>query len=161
LSGVAIFRRHMRAALKAFPRIDGRRLVHETVRRMIDTLVTDLVRESGACIRAAGPRSADDVRRAPPMIRFSERIRQEQVELKQFLHAHLYRHYRVCRMSTKARRIVTDLFNAFLAEPQLLPPEFQDRAREDRPRAIADYIAGMTDRYAIVEHRRLFAVEVS
>ena len=161
LSGVAIFRRHMRAALKAFPRIDGRRLVHETVRRMIDTLVTDLVRESGACIRAAGPRSADDVRRAPPMIRFSERIRQEQVELKQFLHAHLYRHYRVCRMSTKARRIVTDLFNAFLAEPQLLPPEFQDRAREERPRAIADYIAGMTDRYAIVEHRRLFAVEVS
>jgi dGTPase len=161
LSGVAIFRRHMRAALKEFPRLDGRRLVHETVRRMIDTLVTDLVRQSKACIRAADPRSPDDVRKAPAMIRFSDRIRQEQTELKQFLHANLYRHYRVCRMSAKARRIVTELFQAFIAEPRLLPPEFQARAREDTPRAIADYIAGMTDRYAIVEHRRLFAVEVS
>jgi len=161
LSEVAIFRRHMRAALKEFPRLDGRRLVHETVRRMIDTLVTDLVRQSKACIREADPRSPEDVRKAPAMIRFSERIRQEQTELKQFLHANLYRHFRVCRMSAKARRIVTDLFQAFIAEPRLLPPEFQARAREDTPRAIADYIAGMTDRYAIVEHRRLFAVEVS
>jgi len=161
LSEVAIFRRHMRAALKEFPRLDGRRLVHETVRRMIDTLVTDLVRQSKACIREADPRSPEDVRKAPAMIRFSERIRQEQTELKQFLHANLYRHFRVCRMSAKARRIVTDLFQAFIAEPRLLPPEFQARAREDTPRAIADYIAGMTDRYAIVEHRRLFAIEVS
>jgi dGTPase len=161
LSEVAIFRRHMRAALKEFPRLDGRRLVHETVRRMIDTLVTDLVRQSRACIHAVDPGSLDDVRKAPAMIRFSERIRHEQTELKQFLHANLYRHYRVCRMSAKARRIVAELFQAFIAEPRLLPPEFQARAREDTPRAIADYIAGMTDRYAIVEHRRLFAVEVS
>lgn len=161
LSEVAIFRRHMRAALKEFPRLEGRRLVHETVRRMIDTLVTDLVRQSKTCIRDADPRSPEDVRKAPAMIRFSERIRQEQTELKQFLHANLYRHFRVCRMSAKARRIVTDLFRAFIAEPRLLPPEFQARAQEDTPRAIADYIAGMTDRYAIVEHRRLFAVEVS
>jgi dGTPase len=161
LSEVAIFRRHMRAALKEFPHIDGRRLVHETVRRMIDTLVTDLVRQSKACIRDAAPQNLDDVRRAPQMIRFSERIRLEQAELKRFLHTNLYRHYRVCRMSTKARRIVSDLFQAFLAEPRLLPPEFQARAREDTPRAIADYIAGMTDRYAIVEHRRLFAIDVS
>ena len=161
LATVAIFRRHMRAALKAFPKIEGRRLVHETVRRMIDTLVTDLIRQSAASIREHDPASADDVRRAPAMVRFSDRIQREQAELKRFLHANLYRHYRVSRMSSKARRIITDLFQAFLAEPGLLPPEFQARAEADTPRAIADYIAGMTDRYAIIEHRRLFSIEVS
>jgi dGTPase len=161
LSTVAIFRRHMRAALREFPRIEGRRLVNETVRRMIDTLITDLVRQSAATIREYAPVSINDVRQSPPMIRFSERIRREQTELKQFLHSNLYRHYRVSRMSSKARRIVTELFQAFLSEPGLLPPEFQERARTDTPRAIADYIAGMTDRYAIVEHRRLFAIDIS
>ena len=161
LATVAIFRRHMRAALKAFPKIEGRRLVHETVRRMIDTLVTDLIRQSAASIREHDPASADDVRRAPAMVRFSDRIQREQAELKRFLHANLYRPYRVSRMSRKARRIITDLFQAFLAEPGLLPPEFQARAEADTPRAIADYIAGMTDRYAIIEHRRLFSIEVS
>jgi dGTPase len=161
LSTVAIFRRHMRAALREFPRIEGRRLVHETVRRMIDTLVTDLVRQSARTIREYAPASADDVRRAPPMICFSTRISDEQTELKQFLRTNLYRHYRVSRMSSKARRIVTELFEAFLSEPGLLPPEFQSRAQTDTPRAIADYIAGMTDRYAMAEHRRLFAIDVS
>lgn len=161
LSTVAIFRRHMRAALRDFPRIEGRRLVHETVRRMIDTLITDLIRKSAANIRDLTPTSVDDVRRAPPMICFSERIQNEQAELKLFLRANLYRHYRVSRMSSKARRIITDLFQAFLAEPGLLPPEFQARAQADTPRAIADYIAGMTDRYAIVEHRRLFTVDIN
>ena len=161
LATVAIFRRHMRAALKAFPKIEGRRLVHETVRRMIDTLVTDLIRQSAASIREHDPASADEVRRAPAMVRFSDRIQREQAELKRFLHANLYRHYRVSRMSSKARRIITDLFQAILAEPGLLPPEFQARAEADTPRAIADYIAGMTDRYAIIEHRRLFSIDVS
>ena len=161
LSTVTIFRRHMRTVLREFPKIEGRRLVHETVRRMIDTLVTDLIRQSAANIRALAPASSEDIRHAPPMICFSERIQREQAELKQFLHTNLYRHYRVSRMSSKARRIITDLFEAFLAEPGLLPPEFQSRAQENAPRAIADYIAGMTDRYAIVEHRRLFAIDVS
>ena len=161
LSTVAIFRRHMRAALREFPKIEGRRLVHETVRRMIDTLVTDLIRQSTANVRDLAPESVEDIRRAPSLIRFSDRIQREQAELKRFLHINLYRHYRVSRMSSKARRIINDLFEAFLAEPGLLPPEFQARAQQDRPRAIADYIAGMTDRYAIVEHRRLFAIDVS
>lgn len=161
LSTVAIFRRHMRAALRAFPKIDSRRLVHETVRRMIDTLVTDLIRHSAANIREFAPRSIADVRRAPAMIGFSERIQREQTELKQFLRTNLYRHYRVSRMSAKARRVINELFAAFTAEPGLLPPEFQTRARNDTPRAIADYIAGMTDRYAMVEHRRLFSIDVS
>ncbi len=161
LSTVAIFRRHLRAALRAYPKIEGRRLVHETVRRMIDTLVTDLIRQSAINVREHEPASVDDVRRAPPIICFSGRIEREQAELKRFLRTNLYRHYRVARMSTKARKIVTDLFQAFLAEPGILPPEFQSRAETDTPRAIADYIAGMTDRYAIVEHRRLFAIDVS
>jgi dGTPase len=101
------------------------------------------------------------VRLAPPLIAFSPVIREEQHELKVFLRKHLYQHYRVARMSNKAKRIVRDLFQAFMADSRLLPPEFQSRAEADLPRAIADYVAGMTDRYAIREHRRLFAVEES
>lgn len=159
LSEVAIFARHMKAALREFPGLNGRRLVHETVRRMIDTLVTDLIRQSTINIRARAPASIDGARRAPPLVAFSESIRREQQHLKQFLRVNLYQHYRVARMSAKARRIVTDLFHAFLADPNLLPPEFQARADDDTPRAIADYVAGMTDRYAFLEHRRLFAIE--
>ena len=156
-----VSRTSVREALRAFPKIEGRRLVHETVRRMINTLVTDLIRQSAADIRKAAPESTDEVRRAPAMIRFSERIQREQVELKQFLRVNLYRHYHVSRMSAKARRIITELFQAFMTEPGLLPPEFQARSRTDTARAIADYIAGMTDRYAIAEHQRLFAIDVS
>jgi dGTPase len=161
LSTVAIFRRHQRAVLREFPKIEGRRLIHETVRRMIDTLITDLNRQSTANIRDLAPESIADIRRAPAMIRFSDRIQDEQAELKRFLHSNLYRHYRVSRMSSKARRIISDLFQSFMSEPGLLPPEFQARAKVDAPRAIADYIAGMTDRYAIVEHRRLFSIDIS
>jgi dGTPase len=157
--GVRIVARHMRAVQREYPRLAGRRLVHETVRRMIDTLVTDLVRASAGNIRKCAPASIDEVRRAPPLIAFSPRIQEECLELKQFLREHLYRHYRVVRMSTKARRVVCELFAAFHADTRLLPPEFQVRAQQDAPRAIADYIAGMTDRYAIVEHRRLFSIE--
>ena len=159
LSTVPIFRRHRDLAEKEFPKISGRRLVHETVRRMISTLVSDLTRQSTANIKAHAPNSIDDVRRAPALIAFSPRIAKEQLALKQFLRVNLYQHYRVARMSSKARRIITELFNALLAEPKLLPPDFQTRARNDKPRTIADYIAGMTDRYAMLEHRRLFAVE--
>jgi dGTPase len=161
LCEVSLFRRHRAAALEAYPVLSGRRLVHETVRRMIDTLVTDLIDASSANIRREKPENIDDIRSAPALIGFSDALRQEQLELKRFLNERLYRHYRVARMSSKARRIVTDLFEAFLAEPSLLPPEFQSRAADDKPRAIADYVAGMTDRYAMLEHRRLFAIEVS
>jgi dGTPase len=82
----------------------------------------------------------------------------EHKELKHFLRINLYQHYQVLRMTNKARRIISDLFGAFMDDPRLLPPQYQQMARTDKPRAIADYIAGMTDRYAIREHRRLFAV---
>ncbi len=159
LAGIRIFARHMKAVLKEHPRLSGRRLIHETVRRIIDTLVTDLIRASARNIRAHAPASIEEARAAPPLIAFSRQVRDESLELKRFLRDHLYRHYRVVRMSTKAQRIVTEIFQAFLADPRLLPPEFQGRAREDTPRAIADYVAGMTDRYAILEHRRLFSME--
>jgi dGTPase len=159
LAGVRIFARHMRAVLREHPKVAGRRLIHETVRRMIDTLVMDLVRSSAETIRRQDPAGIDEVRLAPPLITFSPRIREESQELKRFLRDHLYRHYRVVRMSAKARRVVSELFEALRSDNRLLPPEFQTRAQADAPRAIADYIAGMTDRYAILEHRRLFAIE--
>ena len=159
LSEIAIFKRHMDATLKVFPGLAGRRLVHETVRRMIDTLVTDLIASSTKLIERYKPQTPDEARAAPPLIAFSEPVSEEQRDLKRFLSERLYRHYRVARMASKARRIVTELFQAFLDEPRLLPPEFQARAGEDKARAIADYIAGMTDRYAILEHRRVFAIE--
>jgi dGTPase len=159
LANVGIFSRHMDAALRDFPDLRGRRLVHETVRRMIDSLITDLVHQTESNIRAHAPRNVDDVRRAPALVAFSDSVQQEQQELKRFLRIHLYQHYRVARMTAKAKRTVSDLFQAFQSDERLLPPEFQARADADAPRAIADYIAGMTDRYAILEHRRLFAVE--
>jgi dGTPase len=159
LAEVRIFARHMKSVLRQHPRLPNRRLRYETVRRMIDTLVTDLVRTSAENIRRHAPGSIEEVRLAPPLIAFSPRIHEESQELKRFLHENLYRHYRVVRMSTKARRIMTELFSALLADTRLLPPEFREQAGEGAPRAIADYIAGMTDRYAILEHRRLFAIE--
>ena len=159
LCGIGIFRRHYDAVLDAYPGLTGRRLINETVRGMIDTLVNDLISASAAAIGREQPRTIEDVRSAPALIGFSATVRDEQLELKRFLHENLYRHYRVARMSSKARRIVTELFEAFLNEPRLLPPDYQARAQEEKPRAIADYIAGMTDRYAMREHRRLFAIE--
>jgi dGTPase len=159
LAEITIFKRHKEQIVTAFPSITGRRLIHETIRRMIDTLVTDLIESSAAKIREHEPQTVEDVRAAPPLIAFSSGIRDEQLELKRFLHDNLYRHYKVARMASKGRRVVADLFEAFQAEPILLPPEFQARAGENKARAIADYVAGMTDRYAILEHRRLFAID--
>jgi len=159
LRAVAIFRRQLDAVLAQFPAVAERRLIHETIRRMINALVTDLIRHSQANVDRVQPRTLSEVRGAEQLIAFSPEIRVEQHELKQFLSANLYRDYRVNRAAAKARRVVRDLFQAFSEEPQLLPPEFQAQYQRDGARAIADYVAGMTDRYAIREHRRLFAVE--
>ncbi len=158
LEGVPLFARHAAPVRDQFPGIAERRMIHETVRRMINTLVVDLTEESSRRIAAAAPASIDDVRQSGPLIAFSASLRAEADELKRFLHDNLYRHYRVMRMTTKAKRIVRDLFAAFDDEPRLLPVDHQARAAQDRARAIADYVAGMTDRYAIREHRRLYAV---
>jgi len=159
LARVSIFARHMKQVLREYPNIDARRLVHETIRRMISTLVVDLTRQSTKNITKLAPRSVDDVRAAPLLIAFSAAIERQQQELKQFLRLNLYQHHRVARMTNKARRIVADLFHAFMNEPRLLPPQYRDREQREAARTVSDYIAGMTDRYAIREHRRLFAVD--
>ena len=162
LAAVPLVARHLQDVRTAYPDLTGRRVVHEMVRRMINTLVTDLIRQSAANIEAQGLQTLDDVRQAPVVIAFGDELNRQQRELKKFLHVHLYRHYRVMRMSAKAQRIVRDLFEVFMGDARLLPTQFQASATESemsRARVVADYIAGMTDRYAIREHRRIFAVE--
>jgi dGTPase len=148
-----------------YPALAGRRLVYEIVRRMINHLVTDLIDSSAARLRDSGIVSAAEVRSAPaPLIGFSDATRDLNVALKKFLREQVYKHYKVARMTTKARRVVSALFEAFFEDPGLMPVEHQATAARlasalgpaGRARAVADYIAGMTDRYAILEHRRLF-----
>ncbi len=165
LREVEIFRRQHDLVTKRYPGLTGRRLVHEVVRRMIDYVVNDLVDASRASLATAAPVDVEAVRARPePLLTFSEQVREEHLELKRYLRQHLYRHYRVLRMTTKARRVVRSLFEAMLDDVELMPTEHQEAARRmeagagqaGRARAVADYIAGMTDRFAILEHGRLF-----
>lgn len=159
LQDVGLFRRHLTEVDRAFPQLADRRRVHETIRRVIDAQVTDLLIETRRRIADVSPQSLADVHAAPPLVGFSDAMHQENNALKGFLREELYRHYRVVRMTSKARRIINELFAAFMAEPRLLPPQYLAMAvAESKARATADYIAGMTDRYAIKEYRRLFAV---
>jgi dGTPase len=159
LEKISLFARHSNAARAEFPQLTGRRLIHETVRRMIDAQVTDLLSETQSRIAANGIETLADVEQAPPLVGFSAAMQAENRELKAFLRTELYRHYQVVRMTNKARRVIRELFSAFQSEPRLLPPQYQASGElEGMPRVIADYIAGMTDRYAIKEHRRLFTV---
>jgi len=159
LSEVQLFARHLAEVRAKYPDLQGRRVVTETVRRIINTLILDLVSTTLTNIERSGVRSVDDVRAASPLAAFSSAVLDEHRELKRFLMHHLYRHYKVARMSAKAARIITDLYTAFTGDARLLPPEHQARESLEGARAVADYIAGMTDRYAMREHRRIFAVE--
>lgn len=159
LSQVPVFSRHLQEVRRLYPQLNDRRLIHETVRRMINTLVVDLLQETRRRLLEHRPQSLDDVRHCPPLAGFSVEVQAEHQALKRFLFQNLYRHYRVVRMSEKARRVVRELFEAFVSEPRLLPPEYQARAERGLERAVCDYIAGMTDRYAIREHRRIFDIE--
>ena len=165
LSGLRLFREQYERVTATYPGVGGRRLLHEVVRRMINRQVTDLVETSRGRIEESGVTSLDEVRaRAEPLIGFSAPMAAWNLELKQFLRAELYRHYRVRRMSSKADRIMRALFGAFMEDVHILPPDYQNKVREaehgagvaGRARVVADYIAGMTDRYAIGEYERLF-----
>jgi dGTPase len=158
MMAIDLFRRHAEDVHRRFPDIQPRRLILETVRRMINELIVDVTETSMQNIAAAGAVTLDDVRNAKPLIAFGTRINEEAIVLKRFLRKELYFHYRVQRMANKSKRIVTDLFQAFIADPHLLPDEHSARHQEIGVRAIADYIAGMTDRYAIREHQRLFEI---
>lgn len=159
LDEVAIFSDTRRAVEAHWPGLRGRRLIHETVRSMINAMAVDLVQTTRSALKLAKVETLEDVRRAGKLAGYSPDFSTRLKELKRFLHDNLYRHYQVLRMTNKAQRIITELFQAFMADPRLLPPQYQHRARSDQPRAIADYIAGMTDRYAMKEHRKLFAVD--
>jgi len=158
LQDVSLFARHYAEVLRLYPGVASRRQIAETIRRMINTLIVDLTETTAARIVEHAPASVDDVRAAPPLAGFSAAIRAEADVLKRFLFDNLYRHFRVVRMTTKARRIVRELFTAFLDNPRLLPPDYRRDDETTQARAISDYIAGMTDRYAMREHRRLFDI---
>jgi len=157
---VELFARHRHAVEQAYPGLAGRRALYETIRLMITAMTADLVETSSALLAEAAPKDIDEVRAGPPLIRFSSQMRAETTALKRFLYANLYRHFQVNRMRVKASRIVRELFEAFLNDPVLLPNDYQ--VQDDpmkQARKIADYIAGMTDRYAIREHRRIFSLD--
>jgi len=165
LREIGLFREQYEAVMQRYPELTGRRLIHETVRRMINRQVTDLVEASRARLTAAAPAHSDAVRAQPaPLIGFSDAMRELNLELKRFLRKQLYQHYKVRRMSAKAQRVIRTLFEAFMNDPALLPPEFSVQAHileeaqgaAGRARAVSDYIAGMTDRYAIAEYERVF-----
>ena len=156
LDGVGLFARHVAVVRSVYPDIAGRRLIHETIRRMINELVCDMIEKTTGNIAQHAPKTLAEARSGLPLVGFSNELREAQRELKRFLRRNLYQHYEVLRMTSKAQRIVSDLFAAFISAPRMLPPQFQDEANQ--PRRVADYVAGMTDRYAMKEHRRLFAV---
>lgn len=159
LEAVPLFARHLHTVRRAYPELGGRRVIHETVRRMINELVTDLIVTTNANIAAAAPGTLEDIRDAKPLVAFSESLWEDHRKLKRFLHQNLYRHYRVLRMTNKAQRVVRDLFAAFISDPRLLPPKYQQA--DSQQRSVADYVSGMTDRYALAEHRRLFSVDAA
>jgi len=156
LQEVEMVAAHLREVSSLYPGLSGKRLVHEMTRRMINAQVVDLIEQTRRNIDAFNIRSLDDVHMAPVLVAFSETMQTAQQQLQHFLRDNLYWHYQVLRMMTKGRRIIQDLFDAFMQDVRLLPPQYQDMARKDQARAVSDYIAGMTDRYAAREHHRLF-----
>ncbi len=155
----------LRAALdkfrKKYPKIDSERLMHEVIREVIGRMVDDVLAESRKRLQKLKPQSVDDIRAASaPVVAFSKSMTEDLAELKSFLMQRMYRHYRVNRMTSKARRVVRELFMILLSEPECLPEPWQEKldgqSEKESARVIADYIAGMTDRYALDEHRRLF-----
>ncbi len=159
LQSVDLFATQLDIVKTKYPKLEQKRLIHETIRRMINLLVVDLCTQSTLNITEANPHSIQDIRQAPYLVSFSADITTKNLALKQFLRKNLYQHYKVNRMSAKAERVIRELFAVFFADIGLMPHEFQQHAKADKARAVADYIAGMTDRFAIREHRRLFAVE--
>ncbi|MFY9514559.1 MAG: deoxyguanosinetriphosphate triphosphohydrolase [Rubrivivax sp.] len=156
LDGVALFRRFRDAVLTAYPDLaarPGRRLLLETLRRMLSSLVDDLITATDAAVRAHAPQSVDVLRQLPALACFSPAVREDLSALKRFLFAELYRHPQVSDTTARARQVVAELFEAYVAQPQEMPADFA--AADDRHRAVADYIAGMTDRFAMREHQRL------
>ncbi len=159
---IKVFAQHHERVLQHYPQLkaksERKRLIGEILRRMIHTFVVDLTNATLANLAEHKPRSVDELRHCPRLATFSPEMRAQADELKRFLRTQLYQHAKVLRMSFKARRTVRELFHAFLSDPRLLAEEHRRDDFNEQARAIADYVAGMTDRYAIKEHRELYAV---
>src|SRR5210317_1536907 len=143
-----------------YPELEDRRLIYEIIRRMIGTVVTDLIEETGRQIDASGVQSIDDVReQGQALVNMSPQVYEQHVALKKFLNKHLYRHEQKLEMTRRAQGIVADLFNAYSDDVSLMPRQFAEAAAKldevARARVIADFIAGMTDRYAMAAHEEL------
>jgi dGTPase len=155
-----LFDVHYNEVHRLYPDLEDRRLIYEIIRRMIGTVVTDLIENTRSNIEAAAPQSIDDVRQAgEPLVLMSGEMYEQHVSLKRFLTKHLYRHEKKLEMTHKAQTIVRELFDLYTSDVRQMPVEFSDRAEkgdeQGMTRVVADYIAGMTDRYAIAEHERL------
>ncbi len=162
LCDTVLFKEHYLYVKETWPDLDQKRQRYETIRRMINELTIDLVTTSKAAITKADPQNIDDVRQCgEALILFSEKMRRKNLEIKRFLRDHLYHHYKVHRMTVRADNIIRGLFGAFINDPFLLPHDVKQRRQirdEDKmqlARRVADYIAGMTDRYAIEEFDRI------
>jgi dGTPase len=153
LEAVELFDRFRAQTLREYPQLRGRRVLYEAIRRMLSAQVYDVIDATRASISLAAPRNADDARRAPPLVKFSTGMAAASAALKQFLLHNLYRHPQVMTVTGQAKQVVRELFDAYTAESSQMPADFA--ARPDRPRSVADYIAGMTDRFAAREHERL------
>ncbi|MCE4537622.1 deoxyguanosinetriphosphate triphosphohydrolase [Pelomonas sp. P7] len=151
---VDLVREHWQSARDAHPGLAGKRLLFETIRRMLSAQVYDIIDATSAALAEARPADADAVRHAAkPLLCFSPEMRARSTALKRFLFANLYRHPQVQSTRARAEQVLRDLFAAYTADAAQMPADFADRP--DRERACADYIAGMTDRFAIREHQRL------
>jgi dGTPase len=164
LRQTSLFREHSDTVLKAYPDIALRKLIHETVRRMMNAFITDLIAESQKRLGEAQPMTVEDVRKAGKvLIGFSPTMAERSGELHRFLRKHLYEHAHVQEMTGNASKMVTGLFEAYFQDTSRLPPEFAAWAKEEeiekgtsgRARIVADYIAGMTDRFARKEHQQI------
>ena len=153
LAEVELFERYRQEALAEYPQLAGSRVLYETIRRMLSAQVYDVIDSTRAAVDAAAPADADAVRRSPPLVLFSAPMHAQSTALKRFLFTNLYRHPRVMQTTLQAQDVVRELFAAYLSKTQEMPDTFSQRP--DAPRAVADYIAGMTDRFALREHERL------
>ena len=153
LEQVELFDLYRRTALAEHPRLQGRRLLYESIRLMLSAQVYDVIDATGAMLLAAAPANPDEARTMQPLVRFSDSMRTRSTALKRFLMLNLYRHPQVVQTTDRARQVVRELFAAYGADRSQMPTDFS--ARSDAPRAVADYIAGMTDRFAAREHERL------
>ncbi len=155
-----LFRKQYDEVHERYPDLDDRRLIYEIIRRMINTVVTDLIDQTRANIAEFGPQSIEDVRRAgKPLVSMSDEIYAQHVDLKRFLNKHLYRHEQKLAMTEKVQAILKDLFQIYMTDIDKMPLQFSSAVdkqdQTSRARVVADYISGMTDRFAIAEHERI------